>query len=225
MTISLKELLNKRNPANNEVSLFKELSSILEIDYNVTYIDITHQKYVYFNSIIFGTKVRREISDLLIIMYSHKKGEARMTFLQAKYNRLALKKPFNFQGTYLQYELLSKRPILYTNVHFPEWILNFTQNDTIGTYGVFYKDNQDNYDLVYAAASSVECKAVPLSVANDTVIMYIPNLEELTPIFKCFPECITPNLTACFGLDNFKDGILNLRIGAEIHNERDLLFF
>lgn len=225
MTFSLKKLLNQRNPANNEISLFTELALILKIDYNVTYVHTTHQKYVCFDSIMFKSKVRREISDLLIIMYSHKKREARMTFLQAKYHRRPLEKPFCFHGTYLQYELLSERPTLYSNTHFPEWILNFTQNDTIGTYGVFYKDAQGSYDLVYATASSIKCKTLPSSTTNDGVIMCIPNLEEQTPVFKCFPGCMAPNLTASFGLDYFKDSILKLHIGAEIHHERELLHF
>lgn len=218
MTISLYD---------NEISLFRKLAKLLAIDYKVTFIHETHKELVTFHSCILNTEVRKEISDLWIIMYSPKKRKARMTFLQVKKypfnNRVT--NPFVFKGDYLQHELLSLRPQI-KNSQFPQDILSFTDNDSIGTFGVFYRDYLGQIDLAYATAKSIIPCGHP--VYNKTSVyrtMIMPDVGINPYIEEYYDICNERSIISTLNLDIFVGGILNLIIGAEIHKDHQIMNF
>ena len=141
------------------------MSSILSARYNVTFVGVTHQQYVSFHCKNINQIATREISDLWIISFSPSLQKARMTFLQAKYHRANLSQQHRtFRGDYFQYELLSQRPTLTTIVgqkfNFPPDILSFSCCGSIGSYGVFFIDNNDQIDLAYCSAEYLTTNSI-----------------------------------------------------------------
>lgn len=212
---------------DNEISLFRKLTKLLAIDYKVTFVQETHKELVTFDSCILNTEVRKEISDLWIIMYSPKKRNAKMSFLQVKKhpfnNRIT--NPFMFKGDCLQHELLSQRPQI-RNSQFPQDILSFTDNDSIGTFGVFYKDYLGQIDFAYSTAKSITSCGCPVynkRSAYRTMIM--PDVGINPYIEEYYDICNERSIVSTLNLDIFIGGILNLMIGAEIHKDHQIMNF
>src|ERR1035437_4950827 len=105
-----RELNLKYKSVFTEIDLFQEMANILKTSYKVSFVRETHKHMVNFKSVTIAQTIQREISDLWIITFSPTKRIAKMTFLQAKFHRGGLKDPFEFNGDFFQYELLSNRP-------------------------------------------------------------------------------------------------------------------
>lgn len=221
----MKQIFNRvASHADGEVALFKKLAKILACNYNVTFIKETHQDYVSFYSETLSTKVKREISDLWIIMYSPIKRQARMTFLQAKYqpNDWWRSNRFSFKGDFFQHELLSTRPQI-ESVQFPDNILSYTSNSSIGSFGVFYHDSFGDIDLAFASADSIQCTArIPTTSRSAKRTMEFPDIGMLDFLVKKENEC---SLTATLSINSFTSALLNLMIGADILIDRTILSF
>ncbi len=213
---------------NSEIDLFRKMSSILSLKYNVTFIGETHQQYVEYHSAQVGQIVRKEISDLWIISFSPTKQKARMTFLQAKYHRANLNRHLaTFYGDFFQFELLSQRPTL-TNVvgqrfNFPLDILSFSCCSSIGSYGVFFIDSKKQIDLTYCSAQYLTTTStLPVLYRAKTIDLNIPyySTHQLTPC-----GCGCSELVSCFDIDTFTDSILALEIGVELSHHPHILGF
>lgn len=213
---------------DSEVSLFRKMSRILSKKYNVLFVEETHQQYVEFQSIAVGTKVKRELSDIWIVLFSPKRKETRMTFLQAKYHRRLLDiSDTTFYGDYFQYELLSQRLIL-TNVigkrHlFPLDILSFSCCSSVASYGIFYIDNAHQIDMAYSSAKYLTTKsAKPLTHKIKTIDLSIP----ITEINKTITNpCSCQETISCLELDYFTSSLLDLKIGVDILKYPNILRF
>ena len=172
------ELQNsKRNKSNHwwEIGLFEQMLLTFKNHYHATVIvKKTHQQYVEFGTTNLGTgassNIVREISDLHIIAYSPRRGMARETYLQAKVARgkdgLQQTGSFNFHADYYQYDLLSRRPLVYPpkNPRNRPYYRCYLEPDflsnaflpSIGSYGVFYEDKHRMIDFAYQPANLLQ---------------------------------------------------------------------
>lgn len=223
------ELNNISTINDNEVTLFRNISLILSARYNAAFVGETHQQYVSYNSPQVGQVATREISDLWIIAFSPTKQRVRMTFLQAKYHRANLNHlQSTFSGDYFQYELLSQRPTLSAIVghryNFPLDILSFSCCGSIGSYGVFFIDNNNQVDLAYCSANYLTtASALPRTYAAYRVDLDIPyNSTHQVALCVC-NQC--SELISCFDIDTFTNSILQLEIGAELVHFPNILTF
>ncbi|MEO1029946.1 MAG: hypothetical protein AAFX55_00995 [Bacteroidota bacterium] len=216
----MKNAINKvRKTTKNlgEVALFRAMEAYIKRTHNAVLVEETHQCYVTFNTKN-CTQIKKEISDLWIITFSPNKNEARMTFLQAKYERK--KRPiihqgFSFTGDYFQFKLLSERPII-TNAstfNFPNNILSFTNSDAIGSFGVFYIDNNQQVDMVFSTASNLTCKSGTCTTKTRVIYLNKPN-KNANYVQNQYGN---QELLDSFYISEFENGLLNLEIGAEIH--------
>lgn len=220
----IKTLLNEkyRYAEDGEISLFRKLSSILEQTYSSTFIEETHQKKIKYFSETISKEVCRELSDLWIIVFSPSDQLAKMTFLQAKYIKNKITNiPLIFSADYFQFELLKKRPNIYSK-NFPKNILSYTNNETIGTYGVFFRDSEDTVDFAYCSAARIQNYTTPLKRSRHKSRMSLPeNLKDHNPLFINNEKIC---LYAC-DINSFTENLINFKIGAEIAENNSIINF
>lgn len=214
----------------NEVNLFRAMHNVFKANHKCTFIEETHQNYVLFDSPSFSTKtlIRREISDLWIIAYSPKRRDARMTFLQAKFHNKKYKysPSFQFTGEYFQYELLSLRPSITnaSNFNFPPDILSFSKFDSLGTFGVFYYDSNNEIDLAYSIASQLACQKRIIQNKQLPRKMNFPKLaKNQYSIISLSPQEI--ELCTTLSIDMFSVSLLKLMVGAPLQKHRHIQVF
>ena len=206
------------------------MSTILSTKYKVTFIGETHQQYVSFQSAQIGSPAKREISDLWIIAFSPTKNRVRMTFLQAKYYRGLLGQHHRiFNADYFQYELLATRPQLIAvhgqRFNFPSDILSISCCDSVGSYGVFFIDNNRQVDLAYSCANSLTPQSpLPAYYSSFKVDLEIP-FNSTNFYQNCSCSICPQELISCFDIDSFTNALVNLEIGAEIHFFPHILYF
>jgi hypothetical protein len=225
------ELNNISTISDSEITLFRNMSSILSARYNVAFVGETHKQSVAYNSPQVGHVATREISDLWIIAFSPTKQRVRMTFLQAKYHRANLNHLHRtFSGDYFQYELLSQRPrlnaIIGRRFNFPLDILSFSCCNSVGSYGVFFIDN-NQVDLAYCSANQLTTKNnLPKTYVKGRsypVDLEIPyNVAHQLLLCPCN---LCSELISCFDIDTFTNSILQLEIGAELVHFPNILTF
>ena len=222
----MKTELNKRyKKGYGEIKLFGEMSDILKKSYNVSYVRKTHAHYVSFDSKSIKQRIRREISDLWIIMYSKKRKIAKMTFLQAKFHKTKTYLPFKFTGEYFQYELLSLRPEIKNigkRFEFPSNILSFTDNDSIGTFGTFYLDNNKKIDFAFSVASILKHNKIGTQKKQTPTSLVFPNIDSDTSLIRIGRNQGIETI-ATLNIDCFTHSLLDLRIGAEFQTNYYLL--
>jgi hypothetical protein len=196
------------------------MSSILSKKYNVSFICETHKQSVSYLSTQINQIATREISDLWIVVFSPLRGKARMTFLQAKKHTGILNQYHRvFSGDYYQYELLSQRSVLTRVIgqrfNFPQEILSFSCCSSIGSYGVFFNDN-NKIDLAYSSAAYLKTNSVlPTTYRQFPIDLEIPFLTNKHPIVS--PSCnVCTELISCFDIDTFTQSLLALEIGGEL---------
>lgn len=219
------ELNFKYRRGFSEVDLFQEMANILKTKYKLSFVRETHRHLVEFDSITISKKVQREISDLWIITYSPIRKSAKMTFLQAKFHRKALKSPFEFSGEFFQYELLSKRPNIVNigrRYDLPNDVLSFAKNDSIGTYGVFYFDTARKIDMAYSTAALLNPKRIATENRNTNVKLVFSNIDYSFCILNILDETQF-ELASTLNIDCFVNGLLNFMIGAEIQSNMNML--
>lgn len=223
---NIKTSLNKEynKATDGEILLFRKLSSILGKKYSSTFIEEIHQRRIKYTSFAIDREVCRELSDLWIIVYSPSQQKVKMTFLQAKFIKHKISTvPLYFSADYFQFELLKMRIILNeSSMNFPKNILSYTNNETIGTYGVFYKDSEDTVEFAYCSASRMNCFSKPLSSSKHISRMSLP--ENLV-----IPNSVIINeeevcLYAC-DINSFTKNLIDFKIGAEITENNDIVNF
>jgi hypothetical protein len=218
------ELNNRYKKGWGEIKLFEEMSDILKNTYNVSYVGKTHAHYVSFASKVIKQRIRREISDLWIIMYSKKRKIAKMIFLQAKFHKTKTYLPFKFTGEYFQYELLSWRPEIKNigkRFKFPSNILSFTENDSIGTFGTFYFDNNNKIDFAFAVASLLKPNKIGTQKTQTPIFLDFPNINNNSCLIK-IGRNYEIEIVATLNIDCFAQSLLKLRIGAEFQTNYQL---
>lgn len=147
---------------------FIHLSSICSIKYHVDYaVDIIHGtkshvdfKYngTYIGSITPPQIRRKELADLMFIVFSPRKREIRLTYMQNKKGATSYQ---SFKADLLQLYLLKNRPeidspTLPICVFGDRRILSDARLPSVGSYGVFYKDISCNtIEMSYFPASNL----------------------------------------------------------------------
>lgn len=200
----------------NEINLFKITADILNKTTPTLFVEEVHGKlgFVEFNSKYGGKNKVVEISDLMIIIVSPLHREVKLTFLQAKYQRHIPKKKFiSIKGSLFQWELLSQRPVLtamLSKYSLPLNILNFTNYQSISSYGIYYHDKAGEIDMLYTIPEYI----APVSaICNATFNHKIGNS---CPDYNCIIEKRGIETTCTCSIDNFYDELLNFKIGAPI---------
>ncbi|MCG6150345.1 hypothetical protein LFX15_18760 [Leptospira levettii] len=209
-----------------EIDLFREFSNILSKKYITTFIEETHQQYVSFNSLN-NCQIKREISDLWIIAYSKKTKKARMTFLQAKFEKKNRNTsiPFRFKGDYFQYELLANRPIINSKnkFNFPADILSSALSDSVGSFGIFYYDARSRINFAYSIAKYLNFNGATHCKTKTKTLYFINsrNHETIVQINRHKELDLLLTLEA----DSFECFLVNLMIGTPIDSNKKLLIF
>ena len=208
----LQNALQLGNQKVDEEALFTAMLNYFNNTYPcATWLRKTHQYYVRFNCVDPRTQMyyhqkRCEISDLLIVTYSPLQQIAKATFLQAKYSKKKYQRPFSFKGDAFQYFLLSQRPII-TDTHnpsFPQDILSNAQRDSIGSFGVFYRNKQ--MDFSFSVATDIQI--VSPTCTKGAILQY----KHRRTCRKRHPLDI--DTRTLFGANAFEKALLCFEIGS-----------
>lgn len=210
---------------DSEVDLFRKMSDVLKLTYNLTFVQETHQRRITYYSNTISQNAQRELSDLWIIAFSPSQKRIRTTFLQAKYHRANLLPSGIFHADYFQFELLSTRANLLNGgtFNFPLDTLSSGCCDSVGCYGIFYIDNSASIDMAYCTAKLLSNTSVPpTSYRQVAVNLSFPNLPIAVNNCSC-NVCSELNYT--YDIDFFTQNLLELNIGAEVQFHPTLLTF
>jgi hypothetical protein len=133
-------------------------------------------RQVYFNTSHswMRARARCELCDVLFVTYATNIGfSVRMSLLQAKLSHdrhatnltshLGQIEPQSFQGNFEQWDLLRRRPTLDPTTVFvpPPDLLASAVLPSVGTFGIFFRDNAGMVDLFYVSADSIAAQATP----------------------------------------------------------------
>lgn len=103
------------------------------------------------------SSARCELSDLLIIVYSQRTGEIRLTFLQAKSERKPVQIPCTtkFSANLEQWFLLANRPIIagFSAFNPPSNLLASAVLSSVGSFGFFYRTAGGDFQTYFAVAN------------------------------------------------------------------------
>jgi len=221
MKIELNTLWTK---GDTEIHLFRKMSDILQANYDTLFIKETHQRRISYHSETINREAFRELSDLWIIAYSPVKKRIRTTFLQAKYHRKNILPDEVFKGDYFQHELLSTRPELLNGgtLNFPLNVLSRSCCDSVGSYGIFYVEDDNCLNMAYCCASNLSTTDYPATYGQFSVNLSFPKDSQGVKFCECF-KCAEFNYT--FEIDTFTDHLLQLNIGEELgYNFPGLIF-
>lgn len=210
------------------VLIYKLQDSFLNIkNYYPNYsaaIDIIHGskgqvKFTYngsaISSISTGTVMQRELADMLFIVFSSKKSEIRLMYLQNKKG----KREDYFKADLLQLYLLHERCEIISSP-LPDCTFNNSKIlkdavlPSVGSYGVFYQ-KQKTVDMAYYPANLVfPCSPIGRSVSryvnynscnfskNQSINNFIESQGEIN-------------------LENFGNSLIDMKIGTPINNKND----
>lgn len=229
MAYFIKQQLQAAPPTSkgnlSEVNLFRQMMFAFKFFYGATVIvNETHQNYVGFDTTNPKTNSpehnkTKEISDLHIITYSPKRKIARETYLQAKVARgtdgLQPNGTFTFHGDWFQYDLLSRRPqLLYPSKKKAYWRLwcnpDFLHSailPSIGSYGVFYQDQNKQIDFAYQPANVLN-----LQTPYTTIGQFCIN----TNLQKYNSPNIIPDLQYSYDVDEFEYAVTHNLLGSPL---------
>ncbi len=134
---------------------------------------------------------RCELSDLMIIIFSPTLKQARLTFLQAKYEKQI--RPFpclnSYEANIEQWDLLSNRPSIkgaLSSFCPPRDLLSAAILPSIGTFAFFIELPNNNFQIFYVIASELSLARFP---GNSKYCRLKP---------KAYPICGTHNYCAYF---------------------------
>lgn len=155
-----------------EVYLFDKLLDSFEkmkvCNFDVEVIkDRAHQVYTSFDvdgKFCIGAKnpKKREISDLVLIVYSPKHNVSKITFMQSKHEIGLIKNKYqHFYAEIFQFYLLKYRPIILTSKYMildqNKNLLNKALIPSITSYNIFYNDfGNSTYDMAYYSSHLLE---------------------------------------------------------------------
>lgn len=222
--LSTEFLTLTHNVMLDEVSLFTKLQdAFINLKTRSAYeyaIDIIHGSKSYvdfdFNStwasnIIKGKNVRRELADMMFVIYSLKQDQIRITYMQNKKGITADK----FKADLCQLHLLSQREQI-TSSALPNCL--FGDRDilvnavlcSVGSYGVFYKEDK-NIEMAYYPAYLIQpCNTTGKSVAR--MAQYDSSNFESTITRHGYVENQGTRHIREFG-----DALVNMQIGTPIN--------
>lgn len=212
-------------PGDTEISLFRKMSIILSSSYHVSFVEEIHARLVQYTSVAISADAVRELGDLWIIAYSPTQGVAKMTFLQAKYLRRNLALRGRFRADFFQYELLATRPALVNGgtFNFPSDILSFSCCDSVGSYGVFYKNSSKEIDFAYCSAALLTATSPsPTSYGKFNVRVEFPTATQSVNDCHCH---VCSELNYTYDIDDFTQNLLQLNIGVDIHHYPHILAY
>lgn len=215
-------LYNALQIANpSEITLFRAMTAYFAQNNANTLIQEHHKHIVSFNcydpnnKLTVFNNVRKEICDLLIITYSTQNKLVRATFLQAKYTKNVYQNPFRFHGDVFQWLLLAQRPQINDNNKnpLPQDILSSALLNSIGSFGVFYKDN-GSIDFGFSTADSIGYYSrTPFSSKNTHKILSFRNKKIQYSFNKMFID-----LQTSYGANYFEQALYKMQVGCPICN-------
>ena len=202
--------------------------------------DRTHQHHVdyeplppYYGAPNWGASVNKEISDVFFVVFSLRQGIVRMTHLQAKLRVKAWPKnhktkKFTFKLDAGQFHMLHNRLLIKDSTHrFADDILAYPCfSDSVASYGVFYRDLQNRYDMAYEIASLISYPRRRLY--NSPVSQLVHSFHTTRDIIgyrnsisHCHPcrrngYFKSPELLSTTDVDVFEDGLIDLRVGTRV---------
>ena len=187
-----------------------------------------------------NTVVQCEISDLLMIAYSHKKSAMKINFLQAKLAKFGDSKQglihstngekflkFHMDGT--QYRLLKDCPIINPkSTGLPRDILSDACSDSITSYGVFYEKDR-NVEMAYEITQLLKPHNISkISIDSGDRVCYFDTIQPkygitVRPPFCCrwcaplWFECRQHfNLVSSLSSNLFERAMLEFQIGSPL---------
>lgn len=186
-----------------------------------------------------GPSVEKEISDVFFLVFSPLRCIARMTHLQAKLEDR--KKPgnaFSFTLDAGQYHMLHNRlEINDSKGVFPNDILSFPlYSDSVSSYGVFYLDEKNGYDMAFEIASLISYSgrksykspnaALVHTFATTADLWGYCNMKEpyiSIPFWywrRCCHICLCEDcyreLLSTIQIDHFERELLNMHVGTRV---------
>lgn len=240
MRTKLNNILHNLKPLN-EVKIFTAMASILNgiPKTNAVFVKKTHGRAGWVSFSTHNQVIMKEIADILMVIYNRKKNEVRISFLQAKYKKDSIIKPFlEIPGVdYYQWDLLKRRCDIKSQgyIQFPDDILSFTNYKSITSYGIFYWNN-NQIDMLYSipdffCSTNQSPKGKrPTTTLSLTCLKNGPIPKRYTATCHinspcqpcsyglcCFPERKDEVLSTC-DIDVYERFLLNGYIGAPINN-------
>lgn len=161
--------------------------------------------------------VKREIGDLLLIMYSKKKSVAKISFIQCKHHHsLSVVPPSIFKGDIFQFYLMSKRPIVNSCRHpllnrYPDFYHN-ALIPSVTSYGVFYK-SKTNFEFAYFNSEHLSITGIPFTIKKYP--QHILFTGTYSYVNKSYPF---GDVNGTKDIKEFGDSIEKLNIGTIINN-------
>lgn len=206
----------------SEVDLFRQMMAVFKICYHATVIlSETHRNYVGFSTTDLKTgqaipNQTREIADLRIITYSRSMKVARETYLQAKATSNSLQgNTFRFNGDWYQYDLLSRRPVVMPPLKKPPYwrvlwrpeFLNEALLPSMGSYGIFYEDDQSEVNFAYQPANLLKSSGTGKKNRSFEINANLPKYAKLLGL---------PDLQHTYDVDEFEYAVTHNLIGSPI---------
>jgi hypothetical protein len=199
----------------DEVNLFRLMANLFNTNISSsTFVDEVHghKGYIdYFSPLRRGIK-KIEIADLLLITCNRSNNEIRLCFLQAKYRRGSYRSFLTFVANLYQWELLKDKPDIIDryNKGFPENILNFSDYQSITSFGIFYKDRSGYIDFLYTLPEHITRRNKQKYQTMDFFVScHCPNVH-------CTKGLMRRETISTCSIDIFEREVLECRIGAPI---------
>lgn len=176
---------------------------------NTSFVDFNFNS-TWVSTIPLGQSVTRELADMMFVIYSKRKNQIRITYMQNKKGRTDNK----FNADLCQLHLLSQREHI-TSTKLPDCLfgnpdmLSHAILPSVGSYGVFYKSNQ-GVEMSYYPASLIS----PSKLAGKSVTR---TAEYDTSNYGCTPKI--HGYVECQGarqIKDFGDALVNMQIGTPI---------
>ena len=154
---------------------------------------------------------RCELSDLMIVSYSQKSAQVRMTYLQAKFERDPLAHPCyaRLSANLEQWYLLSQRPSVKpatTTFLPPPDILSSALLPSVGSFGFFYYHPKKGIQLFYASA--IELHPLASGRYGKLASMRVCHTQTVRGHIECQSACNTAD---------FGSSLFRLDIGTPVH--------
>ena len=186
------------------------------------YVDVIHgyksfvdfkNKSNFVSSISIGAQVTRELGDMMYIVYSNKRQELRISFMQNKKN-LNEKNDY-FSADLMQLHLLKDRlrilDFLNWDPHPDNDVLLNARLPSVSSYGLFYKD-KSNYNMSYFPADLI----YPRKTTGKSIVRKVKYNGAFSQIRTNNGVCETCGET---NLIDFANSLVNMQIGTPISYE------
>lgn len=201
---------------SDEISLFNNLRSTFERLTKDFTIDVLHGSS---HQVTFKSKypwapikkpARCELCDLMVVTFRTNPLRIRLTFLQNKADKIIGNLPLTFSADMLQWELLSEKPQVCGISPFnpPPNMLSEALLPSVGTFGVFYRDTNSDYNMAYAIANVLG--PIKKGKSQKRKLKYIGNRGEIRTI-SGYNEITSTSTLAEFG-----HHLARMRIGTPI---------